>query len=90
MTAQHLNALGLLLGMAGVLLIFFWGPPLPEIRNSVGIALKSASVVADGKRVADIEGGEKQLRHRHEIISRFGLGLVFFGFAAQFAALWVP
>jgi hypothetical protein len=85
MTAQHLNALGLLLGMAGVLLIFFWGPPLPEIRGS-----KSASVLADGKRVANIEGAEKQLRHRHEIISRFGLGLVFFGFAAQFAALWVP
>lgn len=90
MTAQHLNALGLLLGMVGVLLLFFWGPPLPEMRGAVGIALQSTTVLADGRRVADIEEAEKRLRHRHEIFSRFGLGLLFFGFAAQFAALWFP
>ena len=71
MTAQHLNALGLLLGMVGVLLLFFWGPPLPEMRGAVGIALQSTTVLADGRRAPGIEEVEKRLRHRHEIFSTY-------------------
>ncbi len=78
MTAQWLNTIGLLLGMAGVLIIFIWGPPQPDLDPHI-------------KRVLEKQDDfTKRLRRRHEIMSRVGLGLVGLGFLVQLIALWLP
>ena len=88
-TIQVLNTVGLSLGMLGVVLIFIWGPPQPNLEEEVGLALDPATVLTDGSRVSDIEKRQRRLRHRHQIMSSIGLALVFLGFAVQLLAVWV-
>ena len=85
MTAQWLNTIGLVLGMLGVVFIFIWGPPQPDLDQSVGIALEDATVLADGTKVSDMVAAAKRRKRRHRIISSFGLFLIFCGFGVQ---LW--
>ena len=75
--------------MIGVVLIFIWGPPLPDFDNSVGLGLGENTVLADGTRIADIIATNQRRRRRHQLMSRIGLGLIFLGFAAQLWALWI-
>lgn len=89
MTAQWLNTIGLVLGMAGVVLIFIWGPPQPDLNESVGIALETATVLADGTKVSDLEDVTRRRKRRHQIISSIGLVLVFCGFGVQLCAVWI-
>jgi hypothetical protein len=90
MTAQWLNTIGLVLGMSGVVLIFIWGPPQPDFDESVGIALETATVLADGTKVSDLEDAARRRKRRHRIISSIGLALVFLGFGVQLCAVWTP
>ena len=42
MTARWLNTVGLLLGMAGVVILFIWGPPQPNfIEGDVYVDLRT-------------------------------------------------
>jgi hypothetical protein len=76
--------------MLGVLLIFIWGPPQPSFDEGVGIELDSKTTLRDGRRVADLEEENKRLTRRHRFRSRVGLALIFFGFALQLWATWMP
>jgi hypothetical protein len=83
---RHLNALGLVLGMVGVVLIFIWGPPQPSFEQSVAIGLEAPTVLADGKTVAqydEVVAANKQLYKR---MSQIGLALIFVGFGCQLFA----
>lgn len=88
LTAQWLNRIGLVLGMAGVVIIFIWGPPQPDFDEGVGIGLEDGNVLRDGRTVADFRNDQRRLRRRHEIVSRVGLGLVGLGFFVQLVATW--
>ncbi len=88
MTAQWLNTIGLVLGIAGVLIIFRWGPPQPDLDEGEKIELDTATVLQDGTRVSDLEEARRRLKRRHEIMSRVGLGLIGLGFGAQLIAVW--
>ncbi|QKC97269.1 hypothetical protein EB231_23235 [Mesorhizobium sp. NZP2298] len=90
MASDILNTIGLTMGMLGVVLIFIWGPPLPDFEESVGLALEDATVLADGTRISDIIDSNRRRKSRHKIISSIGLGLIFVGFGLQLAALWLP
>ena len=76
MTAQWLNTVGLLLGIAGVAILFKWGPPQPDLDPQIKIVI--------GRE----DEATKRLKHRYEIMSRVGLSLIGFGFAAQLLAVW--
>ena len=41
MTARWLNTIGLLLGMAGVVILFIWGPPQPDLDPHIKLVLNS-------------------------------------------------
>jgi quinol-cytochrome oxidoreductase complex cytochrome b subunit len=69
-----LNSFGLVLGMVGVVLIFFWPPPTPPFITQGYIALEGE----DQSAVARIKS--------HKRISAIGLILIFLGFLAQFIA----
>ena len=83
--AKWLNTAGLVLGMAGVLIIFIWGPPQPYLDEGVPLTLDSGTVLQGGRKVADIEEDARRLKRRHEVMSRVGLGLVGLGFLTN---LW--
>jgi hypothetical protein len=81
-----LNLAGLLLGMVGVLVIFKWGPPQPDFSEGIALGLEPATVFVDGTKVSDLIEAARRLKRRHSIMSGFGLGLIGFGFLAQFIA----
>ena len=90
MTAQWLNTVGLLLGMAGVVILFIWGPPQPNFEEAITYeaSFTEDTVFADGTKPSDMIRRVKRQKRTHQIMSRVGLGLVFLGFAAQLAAVW--
>ena len=89
MTAQILNTVGLVLGMIGVLIIFVYDPPQPNMEPGVGICLEDGNTLEDGRTVAKHNWDAVTARARHASWSKIGLGLVFFGFAAQLCAVWI-
>ena len=86
--AQWLNTIGLLLGMAGVLIIFRWGPPRPDFDQGVGLGLEDENLLPDGRTVAAFRKDQRRLKRRHDFMSRVGLGLIGLGFFVQLVAVW--
>jgi uncharacterized membrane protein len=81
--AKWLNMAGLVLGMAGVVVIFIWGPPQPtfdEDPHEIPGLPPTPHSIAAARR-------EGRLKRRHQLMSSIGLALVFLGFAVQFAAV---
>jgi hypothetical protein len=72
-----LNRIGLALGVLGVVLIFIWGPPQPDLSEGVGLG-------AEGPWVDEHDRVIQKKRGRHKVLSRIGLGLIGLGFLAQF------
>jgi hypothetical protein len=87
-SAQLLNSVGLVLGMVGVLLIFLFGPPMPDLEHGGGLGIDEGTRLADGRTVAEHNADRLRLRTRHLRVSQAGLLLVFAGFALQFWATW--
>jgi len=86
-----LNTLGLVAGIVGVVLIFYWGPPQPILDPGIGLALESGTPIDEsGKTVAAHDAEVRTRRKTHEFISSLGLLLVAVGFAFQLAAIWLP
>lgn len=91
MTSQTANVIGLVLGIVGVVLIFIWGPPQPNLHTGISLGIEDATPIDDtGKTVADHNREVEALRRRHIILSRLGLALIGLGFAFQLAATWLP
>jgi hypothetical protein len=88
MLGHVLNTIGLLLGMAGVAVIFHWGPPQPTFEEAVPLALEHGTVFRDGTKVSDIIEAARQRKKTHKIMSNIGLALIFLGFAVQLWAMW--
>jgi hypothetical protein len=89
MTAQQLlNTIGLVLSMVGVVIIFKYGPPQPNLEEGVGLGLEDGTRLPDGRTVAEHDRGVTALRGTHQRMSKVGLGLVFVGFAFQLWATW--
>jgi hypothetical protein len=76
---RWLNTLGLALGMAGVVIIFIWGPPQPDLDPQ-------GKLLFEGPPDKTVE----RQRNQYEIMSRVGLGLIGVGFLAQFIGTWPP
>lgn len=81
---NNLNAIGLVLGMAGVVLIFIWGPPQPSFEQGVAIILESGNVLPDGKTVAQHDKEATTNKQQYKLISQIGLAFIFMGFVCQF------
>jgi hypothetical protein len=85
--ARWLAILGLILGMAGVAMIFRYGPPQPSLELGVGLMVESGTVLPDGQTADDRDTDVARLRQLHTNRSRIGLALVFVGFAMQLCAV---
>jgi hypothetical protein len=85
---RWVNTTGLVLGMAGVLIIFIWGPPQPLFQIGVAIGLEDGNILASGKTVRQ-QNLETEMRRRlYGRMSKIGLALIFFGFALQLVCSW--
>ena len=83
---QWLNSIGLVLSMIGVIVIFFFGPPQPNLETGTPILLENASPLPGGGTAADRDQDVQKKRIRYSHISKGGLLLIFFGFAFQLLA----
>ncbi len=86
--SQILSSIGLALGMAGVALLFKYGPPQPDLHESFGYELEDNTEQADGRTVAEHKADLPPLRQKYTRWSEVGLGLIFLGFAFQLWAVW--
>jgi hypothetical protein len=88
LTAQWLNTIGLVLGIAGVVILFIWGPPQPNFEETVTRSIQPSTVSKDGRKVSDMIETTRRLKRRHQVMSRVGLVLIGVGFGAQLIAVW--
>jgi hypothetical protein len=85
---QFLNSVGLLMGMIGVLIIFHFGPPQPNLEEGVGLGLEDGTPLPNGRTVSEHGRDAKKLRATYSCMSKTGLLLVAAGFAFQLWAVW--
>lgn len=88
MTAQTLNSIGLVLNIAGVTLVFFYGFPQPTHEEGVVLNLEDGTRLPDGRTVAEHNGDIRKTRARYLYMSRLALGLIVLGFLFQLWATW--
>jgi hypothetical protein len=89
MPNQIINTFGLLLNIAGVVILFLYVPPQPNLEEGVNLGVEDATIFEDGTSVAQINVNIRKLKKRHEIFSRIALIFIFFGFILQLWATWV-
>lgn len=78
MDSHGVNSIGLLLDIAGALLIFFYGIPEPISRHG-------ATYLVTGMT----DEAEKRKARRYDLLSRIGLALIVGGFAAQLLSNYI-
>jgi hypothetical protein len=87
--ADLLNSIGLVLAMIGVVIVFFFGPPQPPLEPGVNLALEDLTPIDEsGKTVAEYNREVEAERRRYSRLSKFGLALIFLGFAFQLCSIW--
>jgi hypothetical protein len=90
-TPQTANTIGLVLGIIGVVLIFIWGPPQPNLEPGVALGIEEATPLdRTDNTVADQNRAVEARRCRHIIFSRLGLALIGIAFGFQLTATWLP
>jgi hypothetical protein len=85
MTIQALNTIGLLLNIAGVILVFFYGFPQPTHEEGVGLGISDGTPMPDGRTVAQHNEDVRKTKARYLCMSRLALSLIIIGFLFQ---LW--
>jgi hypothetical protein len=87
---RWLNAIGLSLGLIGVLFIWRWGPPQPNLEPEVTFGPTDATVFVDGTSVRQIKADKEAMRSYYRFMSSFGLALILLGFLCQLANEIIP
>lgn len=89
-SSQLLNAVGLVSGMIGVVIIFLYGPPQPNLETGVTRTVEDGTLLPDGRTAAEHDADTRRLKARFAFMSKAGLALVFIGFAFQLWATVCP
>jgi hypothetical protein len=91
MRTKIVNTIGLALGIVGVVFIFIWGPPQPQLEPGISIGLEDATPIDNsGKTVAEYNKEVQNRRRVHEVMSRLGLIFIMVGFGFQLWGTWLP
>ncbi|MGA7750983.1 MAG: hypothetical protein WCA63_12660 [Gallionella sp.] len=90
MTAQIINTIGLLLNIAGVILVFFYGFPQPTHEEGVSLGFGDVQPLPDGRTVGQHNEDVRKTKATYLCLSRLALGLIILGFVFQLWATWVP
>ncbi len=88
--APCLNLIGLVLNIAGVVLLFFYGFPQPSFEEGIGIDLEDANALPSGETVGERRGRVRAAKSHYASLSRLSLGLIVLGFVCQCIAALAP
>lgn len=83
-----INALALVFGFLGALVIFVYGPPQPNLEPDVGITLELETILPNGQTVREYGEAQERLRSKHLNWSRLGIALIGTSFFMQLCAAW--
>jgi len=72
---KYLSTLGLCLGIIGVVIIFFFGPPQPHFKSYIMLEYQGTAL--------------EDLRETYDFWSKIGLGFICAGFITQIIAIWI-
>lgn len=86
MKAQTLNAIGLILNIVGVVLVFFFGLPQPSHEEGVSIGFGDDTVFADGTSVKDINTEANRRKRVYTVLAYVALSFLLAGFVCQLIA----
>ncbi len=82
MRIKIINTVGLSLGIVGVVFIFIWEPPQPQLESGISLGLEDATQIDEsGKTLAEYNKEVQNRRSIHEVMSR--LGLIFISVIAK-------
>lgn len=91
MKIKIVNTVGLTLGIVGVVFIFIWGPPQPQLEPGVSLVLGDGTPIdKSGKTVAEYNKEVQNRRRVHDVMSRLGLIFIMVGFGFQLWGTWLP
>jgi hypothetical protein len=87
---KWLNAIGLSLGIVGVVFIWIWGPPQPSFEREVPLAVSEGTPLPGGKTAGQHTAEVKDQESRYRLMSSIGLAFILLGFATQLANEFLP
>lgn len=86
MSVQELNGAGLLLNIAGVVLVFFFGLPQPSHREGVSIVLEDATPLRNGLTAGEHAAIVRRRKKLYRRLAYLALTLILLGFVFQLIA----
>ena len=89
MCSQMINTIGLILDIIGAIVLFFYSRPQPSFEEGMGLGLEEATVLSDGRTVAEHNEEVRRIRDKHIRRSRIGMLILAIGFAFQLWATWL-
>jgi hypothetical protein len=85
-TVVHLNLLGLMANMSGVVIAFRFGYPQPSFDEDTMMAFEGGTIFSDGTSATQNRDEARNRKKLYSRLARLGLLLMFVGFALQFVA----
>jgi len=86
MDPRTLNIIGLVLNVAGVLVLFKYNFPQPTFEDGVGLGLEDGTVLDDGRTIVEHDQQTRCIKARYLMLSRVALLLILVGFACRLIA----
>ena len=91
MRTKTVKTIGLAFGIVGVVFIFIWGPPQPQLEPGVFLEVADGTPIdKSGKTVAKFNKEVQHRRRIHEVMSQLGLIFIIVGFGFQLWGTWLP
>ncbi len=83
MSSDMIIIIGLTLDIIGVGILFFFGPPQPDLSDGTGLGAEDNTPHKDGRTVKEHNQEKTRLRARYKKRSKFALFLIIVGFCFQ-------
>jgi hypothetical protein len=84
-----INTIGLTFDIIGAIILFFYGPPQPNLEEGIALGAEDYTPLPSGKTVKEHNEEIRNLRKKFISISRFAMILIIIGFALQLLANWL-
>ncbi len=89
MIGKIVDSFGLLFNLIGIILLFRFGFPQPDFKETVGIAMEDYTPVGNGMLAKDFAIMQKKLRNKYKKTSIISLVFILVGIFVQIVSLWL-
>jgi hypothetical protein len=87
---RYLGAIGLTLGIAGVIMIWVWAPPQPSFQRGMSIVPDAKTPLPNGMTEEQYERSQADVESHYWHLSEIGLLLILVGFGLQLTKELLP